>query len=55
MGQQTLYNDLEVRGNIFARNIVYTSGDQKVSGVKIFGILISIGIESTTTIALSDK
>jgi hypothetical protein len=38
MSQQKLYNDLDVSGNIFARNIVYTSGDQKVSGVKIFGI-----------------
>jgi hypothetical protein len=42
MGQQTLYNDLEVNGsgvfrsNVQAPNLVYNTGDQSISGIKNF-------------------
>lgn len=42
MGQQTLYNDLEVSGsgvfrsNVQAPNLVYNTGDQSISGIKNF-------------------
>ena len=56
MGQQTLYNDLEVNGsgvfrsNVQAPNLVYNTGDQSISGIKNF---TSIPTVNNTGVLLS--